>query len=148
MIAGDGKSLPALRTAIEGLGNVRLIGPLPKKDVPVLTRSADVLLTLFADVPIHATNSPNKFFDGLASGRPMIVNSPGWTKDLVEECDCGVYVPAGDGSALADAIEQLSSNPAALARIGHNARCLAEDRFDRTILARQLLAVLENAGRR
>jgi len=145
LIAGDGKSLPALEAATSGMSNVRLIGSLPKRDVPVLTRSADVLMTLFADVPILATNSPNKFFDGLASGRPMIVNSPGWTKDLVEENYCGVYVPAGDGNALADAIEHLEANPGTLESMGHNARRLAEDQFDRSILARRLLGVLQRA---
>lgn len=147
LIAGDGKSLPAVEAAVAGLPNVRLVGSLPKKDVPVLTRSADVLMTLFADVPILATNSPNKFFDGLASGRPMIVNSPGWTKELVEECECGAYVPAGDGEALADTIERMAADPEMLARMGRNARTLAEERFDRTLQARRLLQVLEEAAR-
>lgn len=143
VIAGDGKCLPKLREMVEGLPNVRLVGSLPKKDVPVLTRSADVLMTLFADVPILATNSPNKFFDGLASGRPMIVNSNGWTKDLVEQNRCGVYVPAGDGVALADAIERLAADRDLLEEMGRNARRLAEERFSRDDLADQALAVLK-----
>lgn len=145
VIAGDGKSLPVLEAATSDLPNVRLIGSLPKKDVPVLTRSADVLMTLFADVPILATNSPNKFFDGLASGRPMIVNSAGWTKDLVEDNDCGVYVPAGDGIALAEACIHLASNPEIRDRMGQSARRLAEEQFDRSIQARRLLDVLQLA---
>jgi glycosyltransferase involved in cell wall biosynthesis len=148
LIAGDGKSLPELAQAVADLPNVRLIGPLAKKDVPVLTRSADVLMTLFADVPILATNSPNKFFDGLASGRPMIVNSAGWTKDLVEENDCGFYVPAGDGIALADTCLRLADDPQARERMGSNARRLAEERFDRGVLANQALGVLERAAAR
>ena len=39
-----------------------------------------------------ATNSPNKLFDSLSAGKPIIVNSPGWTKDLVERYECGVFV--------------------------------------------------------
>ncbi|MBC7266072.1 MAG: glycosyltransferase family 4 protein [Coriobacteriia bacterium] len=146
VIAGDGKCLPKLKELTDGLPNVRLVGSLPKKDVPVLTRSADVLMTLFADVPILATNSPNKFFDGLASGRPMIVNSNGWTRALVEEHDCGVYVPAGDGVALADALEKLASDRDRLEEMGRNARRLAEERFSRDDLADQVLAVLEDAA--
>lgn len=148
VIAGDGKCLPALREATAGLPNVKLVGSLPKKDVPTLTRSADVLMTLFADVPILATNSPNKFFDGLASGRPMIVNSPGWTKDLVEEHDCGLYVPAGDGRALADALERLAADREVLERMGRNARRLAEERFGRDMLADAALRVLQDAANR
>ncbi|MHB1341583.1 MAG: glycosyltransferase family 4 protein [Coriobacteriia bacterium] len=147
VIAGDGKSLPALTEAVGVLPNVRLVGSLPKRDVPILTRSADVLMTLFADVEILATNSPNKFFDGLASGRPMIVNSPGWTRELVEENDCGAYVPASDGRALADTIERFADDRAATERMGRNARTLAEARFGRDELADTVFAVLEDASR-
>jgi glycosyltransferase involved in cell wall biosynthesis len=71
LIAGDGKSLPQIREhkEREGLDNLILAGPMPKHQVPAVTRTADALMTLFADVPILATNSPNKFFDGLATGR-------------------------------------------------------------------------------
>ncbi len=146
IIAGDGRSMPALEAAVADLPNVHLVGSLPKRDVPVLTRSADVLMTLFADIPILATNSPNKFFDGLASGRPMIVNSPGWTRELVEQADCGVYVRAGDGPALAGAIQRLADDVELRLSMGRNARALAEERFGREQLAEQLLSVLEDAA--
>jgi glycosyltransferase involved in cell wall biosynthesis len=145
LIAGDGKSLPALRERTAGMDNVVLAGSLPKREIPRLTRTADVLMTLFADVPILATNSPNKFFDALASGRPVIVNSPGWTRGLVEDNRCGVYVPAGDGTALADAVERLADEPDARARMGANGRALAEREFGRTELAARMLSVLERA---
>jgi glycosyltransferase involved in cell wall biosynthesis len=143
LIAGDGKSKPALEEMTEPLGNVKLVGSVPKAEVPRLTRTADTLLVLFADKPILATNSPNKFFDGLATGRPMIVNSPGWTRQLVEDHDAGAYFPAGDGAALADVLERLADDPASVARMGANARTLAESCFARDILAEQVLALLE-----
>lgn len=149
VIAGDGKCLPQLQADKEKyeLDNLLLVGSIPKREVPALTRSSDMLMTLFADVPILATNSPNKFFDALASARPVLVNQPGWTRDLVEENQAGVAVPAGDGVAMADAIMRLASDPALTKRMGHNARKLAEERFDRDALASQALAVLEAAIR-
>jgi glycosyltransferase involved in cell wall biosynthesis len=145
LIAGEGRSLPLLRERTAGLSNVVLAGTMPKSEVPRFTRTADVLMALFADVPILATNSPNKFFDALASGRPVIVNSPGWTRELVETNGCGTFVPAGDGAAMADAIERLADDPQLAASRGANARLLAERRFDRTDLAAQMLAVLAHA---
>jgi glycosyltransferase involved in cell wall biosynthesis len=103
-------------------------------------------MTLFADVPILATNSPNKFFDALASGRPVIVNQPGWTRELVENNDAGVYVPVGDGRALAEAVASLADDADRRARMGANARALAERRFSRDDLAGQLIGVLEEAA--
>lgn len=148
VIAGDGMSRPALESAVaaQGLDNVRLIGLLPKREVPTLTRSADVLMTLFADVPILATNSPNKFFDALASGCPVIVNQPGWTRQLVEEHEVGIYIPVGDGRALAEAAIRLADDPALRSRMSRNARALAEREFARDILAEQLITVLESAA--
>lgn len=146
LIAGDGKSKPALDEAVKALPNVRLVGSLPKSEVPRLTRTADVLMVLFADKPILATNSPNKFFDGLATGKPMIVNSPGWTREIVVENAAGVYFPAGDGVALADAVERLAGDRTALKLMGTNARALAECRFARDILAEQVLEVLKSAA--
>ncbi|MDH4140615.1 MAG: glycosyltransferase family 4 protein [Coriobacteriia bacterium] len=149
LIAGDGKSLPRMRELKEewALGNMILAGSMPKHDIPRLLRTADVLMTLFADVPILAVNSPNKFFDGIATGKPMLVNSPGWTRDLVQENDIGVYVPPTDANALADAVERLAADPEAVERMGRNARSLAEREFDRNDLAARLIGVLEEAVR-
>lgn len=147
LIVGEGRSLPLLREAKErhGLDNMLLAGPLPKKDVPRVTRTADVLMVLFDDKPILATNSPNKLFDALASGRATIVNQPGWTRELVEGNACGMWVPAGDGAALADAAERLADDRALVERMGDEARALAERSFSRDELAHRLIAVLEEA---
>ena len=148
LIAGDGKSLPQIERMRDeqGLDNLDLIGPLPKKEIPRLLRSTDMLMTLFKDVEILNTNSPNKLFDGIASGKPMLVNSPGWTKDLIEDNDAGVYVTAGDGEALADAIVALADDPEALRRMGESARALAEREFGRDDMAARVLGVLEDAA--
>lgn len=146
LIAGDGKSLPALKQRCEGLDNVIFAGSMPKAEVPRFTRTCDTLMVLFADKPILATNSPNKFFDGLATGRPMLVNSAGWTKDLVEENQCGMYFPAQNGAALAEAVARLADDAELLERFGYNARKLAEERFARDLLAQQVLETLEAAA--
>lgn len=150
VLAGDGRSLPGIRATVEekGLSDlVHIVGSLPKHEVPRFLRTADALLTLFADVPILATNSPNKFFDGLASGRPMIVNSPGWTKDIVEREECGLFVPPGDARALAEAVTRLADDPERAQRMGQNARRVAEERFDRDRMAMRLEEVLSRAVR-
>lgn len=144
-IAGDGKSLPLLRELTAGLDNVHILGRIPKVEVPALTRTSDALLVLFGKQPILATNSPNKFFDALASGRPVIVNQPGWTKELVEESGAGIAVPTCDGAALADAIESLADDADRAAEMGRRARVLAEERFGRELQAERMVAVLEQA---
>ena len=101
-------------------------------------------LTSFAPYPILETNSPNKFFDSLAAGKPPIVNLDGWLHRLVEEKRVGVYVPAGDGKALADTLSDLAAKPELVRELGRNARALAEQEFSRDLLADRLADVLED----
>lgn len=148
LVAGDGKCLPGIRADAEarGLDNLRLIGSLPKTGMPELLRTCDVLLGHLAKVPILYTGSPNKLFDALASGRPVIVNSPGWTRPLVEESGAGVYVEPEDAVALADAIVRIADDPDAAARMGAAARVVAERDFSRDEQADRLIAVLQSVS--
>jgi glycosyltransferase involved in cell wall biosynthesis len=117
-----------------------------KADVARLAAESAACLTLFKDVPVLATNSPNKLFDTFAAGRPAIVNMDGWMRELVERNDAGVYVRAGDAANLAEKVAWLRDHPDEAARMGANARALAEREFDRDELARRALAVLEEAA--
>ncbi len=148
LIAGDGKRLPDIRKAVEseGLSNVRLVGSVPKTEMPALLRTCDVLLAHLAKVPVLYTGSPNKLFDGLASGRPIIVNSPGWTKPLVTDAGAGLFVEPEDPRALADAIVALADDPAGTMVMGRKARALAEAQFDRDAQAARISAVLEHVA--
>lgn len=146
VLMGDGK----LRGALEARAgaNVVFTGPAARKDeVAELAAAADCCLTIFKDVPILATNSPNKLFDTFAAGRPAVVNMDGWMRELVERNEAGLYARAGDASDLAAQIARLRSDPALAARYGENARALAEREFDRDLLASRMLAVLEEAVR-
>jgi glycosyltransferase involved in cell wall biosynthesis len=91
-------------------------------------------------------NSPNKFFDSLAAGKPVVVNVDGWLRRLVEENDAGVYAPAGDGPALARALADLARNPESVRRMGANARALAEREFARDLLAGRVVETLEEVA--
>jgi glycosyltransferase involved in cell wall biosynthesis len=76
----------------------------------------------------------------------VIVNQPGWTRELVEESGAGVYVPVGDGVALADAIEELANDPKRRAEMGRAARMLAEEAFGRDLQAERFVTLLESTA--
>jgi glycosyltransferase involved in cell wall biosynthesis len=148
VLMGDGKRRPELERGAPP--NVAFSGSArSKEEVAALARRSTACLTLFKDVPVLATNSPNKLFDTFAAGRPAIVNMDGWMRELVEDHEAGLYVPAGDARALAARLEWLRDHPDEAARLGRNARALAEREFDRDLLAERALHVLEEAaGRR
>jgi len=57
-----------------------------------------------------------------------------------------VYVPAGDGAALADAITALADNPKSTKAMGVAARALAEEAFGRDLQAARIVALLEDVA--
>ena len=145
VLQGDGKQRAELER--QGGANVVFLPPAAaKEDVARLAAASDACLTIFKDVPVLATNSPNKLFDTFAAGRPAIVNQPGWMRELVEGNEAGLYARAGDPADLAAKVAWLRDHPDEAARLGRNARALAEREFGRDELAGRALAVLEEAA--
>ncbi len=143
---GDGKMKPHLvkRAQQEGLDNCRFYGLMPKPRLNEVIRSADAGLMILANVPaFYYGTSPNKFFDYLAAGLPVINNYPGWLAELITANRCGLAVPPEQPAALADALCKLADAPDLRTEFGGNARRLAETKFDRTIMADRLVDWLE-----
>jgi glycosyltransferase involved in cell wall biosynthesis len=150
VLQGDGKHRPALEDEVRrrDLSNVVMLPAAEKEAVARLAAASDACMTIFKDVPILATNSPNKLFDTFAAGRPAIVNTSGWQRDLVERHRAGLFARPGDAADLADQVLRLRDDPGLAAELGRNARRLAEGEFDRRLLAERLRAVLEEAAGR
>jgi glycosyltransferase involved in cell wall biosynthesis len=150
VLLGDGKRRDALEADVQDrkLENVVFAAAGDKRAAARLAAASDACMTIFKDVPILATNSPNKLFDTFAAGRPAIVNTDGWQRFLVEEHEAGVYARPGDAADLAEQVLALRDDPERTRRYGANARLLAEREFDRDLLAERLRGVLERAAGR
>ena len=150
VLQGDGKRRPALEEEVRrrGLDNVVLLPAGDKASAARLAAASDACMTIFKDVPILSTNSPNKLFDTFAAGRPAVVNTPGWQRDLVERHEAGVFARPGDPVDLAAQVLRLRDDPELAAAYGRNARRLAEGEFDRRLLGERLRAVLEDVTAR
>jgi glycosyltransferase involved in cell wall biosynthesis len=148
VLQGDGKRRPALEAEVQrrGLRNVLLLPAGDKASAARLAAASDACMTIFKDVPILSTNSPNKLFDTFAAGRPAVVNTPGWQRDLVERHEAGVFARPGDPADLAAQVLRLRDDPEMAAAYGRNARRLAEGEFDRHLLGERLRAVLEDVA--
>ncbi|XLV72419.1 glycosyltransferase [Ralstonia syzygii subsp. celebesensis] len=118
--------------------------PVDKARMAGLLASADLGLQILADVPaFYYGTSPNKFFDYIAAGLPVLNNYPGWLAELITEHGCGFAVPPGDPAALADALEQAADHRDHLAEMGAHAKVLAAGQFDRERLADRFVEWLE-----
>ena len=150
VLIGQGKLKPHLfeRAKQEGLDNVIFHDPVNKKRLAGLMASADIGLQILANVPaFYYGTSPNKFFDYIAAGLPVLNNYPGWLADLIKEYGCGYVVQPEKSQAFADALEQAADNREQLLETGFKGRQLAKQEFDRIKLSNRFVDWLEGAAK-
>lgn len=145
---GYGATEPLLKKmcADYGLDNVSFLGPHNLYETSDIVNCCDASVTCFKNLPILYTNSPNKLFDSLSAGKPVIVNSAGWTKKLVEENDCGFYADPENPDDFASKILKYKEDRACLQRWGKNARQLSEQVFDKAILSERFAGIVEKVA--
>ncbi len=149
VLIGQGKLKPALqaRAERETLDNVIFHDPVNKEQLAGLMAATDLGLQLLANVPaFYYGTSPNKFFDYIAAGLPVLNNYPGWLAGMISEHGCGFAIPPEQPDVFADVLEQAADDRDALKRMGMNARKLAERDFDRGKLGGQFVDWLERAA--
>lgn len=147
VLAGHGYHQPVVDRLAAETDRVLSLPPQARMQALAWFKLADLSLVPFLDLPVLAANSPAKFFDSLGAGTPVIVTSPGWTRELVERTSSGWYAPAGDARQLADAISEVFRDPDRLERTAAAARRVARDQFDREALAGDMEAILLRAAR-
>ena len=146
LFLGDGRCKPALmeRAEAEGLDNCVFHQPVPKKELADILGRVDIGLMVLANISaFYRGTSPNKFFDYIAIGLPVVNNYPGWLAEMIAENACGRAVPPEDAEAFADAVCALADNPDQRRQYGQNCRKLAENDFNRDDLAKKFVSLLE-----
>jgi len=125
---------------------VSWVPPMSKRSLARILPGMDAGMQILKNVPaFYYGTSPNKFFDYLACGLPVLNNYPGWLADLIRQHECGLAVPPDDPGAFADAVLWLRGHPDQRRRMGQRARELAETQFARDRLADTFVQTLEQA---
>jgi len=76
-------------------------------------------------------------FDSFAAGVPIIQNTGGWIRVLVDEQACGLNAEMGEAQSMAECIRRMSSDDSLRLELGKNAKRLAETVFNRDLLSRE-----------
>ena len=146
VLVGEGREKADLQQRVveEKLGDFIIFHDLvPKTKLVGLMQSADAGLQILAEVPaFYYGTSPNKFFDYISAGLPVITNYPGWVAELVADHDCGIAVPPRDADALANALIVMQNNPTQ-DTMAKNAKTLAQSQFDRDKLGTEFVEWIE-----
>lgn len=145
VLVGDGKEKPALIARAEALGlrNVVFLPPVAKAGMGETLAAADACLAILKPVPMYATVYPNKVFDYMAAGRPVLLAIDGVIRGVVEQAGCGIFIPPGDPAELAAGIRRLAADRALAREMGQRGRRCVEQKFDRASLAEDLADLIE-----
>lgn len=152
LLVGDGKSRASLETACHqyGLTNVTFAGPVPKMSLPAVLAASDICVATLMNIPHFTTTYPNKVFDYMAAGRPIVLAIDGVIRDVIERAGAGVFAQPGDAEDVARAILRLAGDPELRRRLGASGRSYVVVHFNRAqqadtfrILAHSLLSCRE-----
>ncbi len=146
---GKGKMKAHLQERVknECIDNCFFYDPIPKLQLAEIVASATVGLMVLKNVPaFYYGTSPNKFFDYIASGLPIINNYPGWLSDMIKENQMGEVVEPDDAEAFANKLILMVDNQKQLDVYSKNARAFAEKEFSREKLGDEFVGFLEKVN--
>ena len=150
LFIGDGKEKPALQKQASDMGlmNILFLPPVPKAEISSYLAAADACIAILMPLEEYKTTYPNKVFDYMAAGRPVLLAIDGVIREVVEGASAGIFVPPGNPTVLAHAVLVLAGDPEKSRSLGMNGRVCVEQHFDRPRLALQLSRLfIEVAGR-
>jgi colanic acid biosynthesis glycosyl transferase WcaI len=128
------------------LPNVHFIDQQPKHRIPLFYAACDLGLVTLRDAPLFQEVLPSKIFEYFGMERPILLNVGGEARQVVETARGGVYVPSGDVPALVRAIRELAGRRTELKEMGRRGRRYVLEHFDRRVLAKRYLDILESVA--
>jgi glycosyltransferase involved in cell wall biosynthesis len=144
VLMGDGKEKPRLTGAAEkkGLKNLQFLPPVPKTEVANVLSAIDCGIAILKPIPLYGTTYPNKVFDYMAAGKPVVLAIEGVIREVIEEANAGIPVPPGDPKALGQAVLELAEQPDQARRMGADGRIFIEAHFNRRRIAADFLSFM------
>lgn len=150
VLVGDGKEKPALQVRAKKLGlhNVLFLPPAPKSRMGEVLAAADACLAILKPLDLYKSTYPNKVFDYMAAGRPVVLAIDGVIREVVESASAGIFTPPGDAARLARTVQRIAADPENARRLGMNGRNCIIHNFSRPELARQFTLLVQEMGRK
>lgn len=122
-----------------GWKKVDELGYLSRKEVADVLERSKIGLVTFLPLPNHIDSQPNKMFEYMSAGIPIVTsNFPLW-REIVEGNECGLCVDPLNPKAIGEAIQYLIDNPAQAERMGGNGRKAVEGKFNWPVEEKKLL---------
>jgi glycosyltransferase involved in cell wall biosynthesis len=146
ILCGDGAVLPEIQKNVRelALANFTIV-PFQNRDgVREILNIADAAFVSYRPIPVLETGSPNKYFDGLAAGKLIIINFGGWIRKEIEEERCGIYVDQRSPGDFANKLRPFLHESTLLEEYQTSARRLAERKYSRVLLSERFYKIFSS----
>jgi len=150
VLVGDGKEKDDLinQSEILKLDNVHFFPPVTKSVIADVFAGSDICLAILKPLEWYKTTYPNKVFDAMAAGKPVILCIDGVIRELVERAGAGVFVEPGNTEELAAAVTKLADNPQLCRKMGEAGKAIIQQEFSRGNISNELMALMEELERK
>lgn len=139
ILCGDGAMLETLQARAKSLRltNVVFTGFVDRAGARAILQAADAVFVSYLPAKILETGCPNKYFDGLAAGKLILVNFGGWIREEIERAGCGIFVDQRKPGSIVEGLRPFLSDKVRLQQAQAKSRMLAEERYCRSSLGDQ-----------
>lgn len=145
-LIGDGPELAVCKKTARDLPNVHFEPWLDYTRLPERIRSADILLGVFGKTQKAGRVIPNKVFQALACGKPVVTREAcAYPEALRPGVNNGLFwVPGGDAMAIAGVVAELAARPELLPIHGEQARATFDAYFSEASQGAMLAEILNS----
>lgn len=111
IIGGNGVLGEKIKTSSSFCKNVKFLGVVQPDQVPLYTRATDVVIAIYSKEKLNNVRSvPNKIFEAIAAGKPIIASKYGFTGQVINETKCGIAIDPGNADEIKKAVVEISTD--------------------------------------
>lgn len=144
-LLGQGDLLGEMKDMAQGANNIFFEPWIDYAKLPERVAQAHILLGIFGTTMKAGLVIPNKMFQAMAAGRPVITMESGAYRETLAGSDVIGWVPPGNPEALAKIVRQWLHDVESLEQRGHETRKLFETHFSRNKTKVRLKEILDHA---
>ena len=144
VMVGSGQTFSEVSRLAENLQvrSVRFVGRVPYERLAEMISKSHICLGIFGTTPKAARVIPNKVFDALAVGRPVVTADTPAIREVFTHGENIWLVPAGDEKALAEAIVTLKSDGTLRHRLAVNGHAIFKERFSIDAITHEITRII------
>lgn len=146
LLAGEFASQALVESLSRSSGwkRVEALGWLSRSQVADVLGCSRLGIVVFHPLGNHIEAQPNKLFEYMSAGIPVLASDfPLW-RQLVEDAGCGLVVDPRDPKAIATAITWILDHPDQAEQMGKSGAAAVRNRYNWQIESRELLRLYES----